>query len=363
MIEAVVNLHMHTIFSDGHGTHDAIAAAAADAGLQAIITTDHNVRVGGIEGYRHGVLLLTGEEVHDFARRPQANHCLIYGAEDELSQFARSPQVLIDAANARGGMAYLAHPIEYPARLGIENGAFGWHDWDIRGYAGIELWNYMTEFKSLLRNWPLAFFFGFFPSLGIRGPFPATLALWDKLLAAGGRVNVIGNSDAHAIPFRIGPFMREIFPYAYLFRCVNTHVLLDAPLSGALAHDKRLIFDALRAGRGFIGYRQAGDPRGFRFTASGGAASVTMGQNIALTANTRLIAHSPLDAEIRLIRHGNIVARAHGRSLSHHPTQPGAYRVEAYRRFRGRMCGWVFSNPIYVGEKTTDGGRPTIARA
>jgi hypothetical protein len=123
---------------------------------------------------------------------------------------------------------------------------------------------------------------------------------------------------------------------------------LDAALSGELAHDKRLIYKALRAGRGFIGYRQAGDPRGFRFTASDDTATATMGQTIALSAALRLTAQTPLDADIRLIRHGQLVARATGRTLTHLPTQPGAYRIEARRRFRGRMRGWVYSNPIYV---------------
>jgi hypothetical protein len=348
MVEVVVNLHMHTIFSDGHGTHDAIAAAAAQAGLQAIVTTDHNVRVGGMDGYRHGVLMLAGEEVHDYARRPQANHCLIYGAAAELSQFARSPQGLIDAVNAHGGMAYLAHPIEYPARLGIENGAYGWHDWDIRGYVGIELWNYMSEFKSLLRNWPTAFVYGFAPSLGVRGPFPATLRLWDDLLASGQRVNAIGGSDAHAVPFQIGLAMREIFPYAYLFRCVNTHLLLTTALNGDVAHDSRLILDTLRVGRGFIGYGLPGDPRGFSFTANAGDHTATMGQEIRMTGDITLTARVPLTADIRLIRHGAVVARARGQSLTCQARERGAYRIEVRRRFRGASRGWIFSNPIYV---------------
>ncbi len=51
MHELVVNLHMHTIFSDGRGTHKDIAKAALKARLDAVIVTDHNVLVNGSEGF------------------------------------------------------------------------------------------------------------------------------------------------------------------------------------------------------------------------------------------------------------------------------------------------------------------------
>ena len=41
MEEILVNLHMHTTYSDGTGTHAELAQAAIQAGLDAIIVTDH----------------------------------------------------------------------------------------------------------------------------------------------------------------------------------------------------------------------------------------------------------------------------------------------------------------------------------
>jgi predicted metal-dependent phosphoesterase TrpH len=52
MHEIVVNLHMHTRYSDGTGTHKDIAHAAIKCGLDAVIVTDHNVLVQGVEGHR-----------------------------------------------------------------------------------------------------------------------------------------------------------------------------------------------------------------------------------------------------------------------------------------------------------------------
>ena len=348
MIEIVANCHMHTPYSDGAGYHREIAAAAERAGIQAIIVTDHNVHVSGIEGYHSGVLVLVGEEVHDYARRPQANHCLVFGADAELSQFARNPQTLINEANARGGMAFLAHPIEYPANLGIEQGAFGWHNWNIRDYTGIELWNYMTEFKSRLWNWPVALLWALAPSLAIRGPFAATLKLWDELLAAGKHAVAIGNSDAHAIVFRLGPLKRVIFPYDYLFRCVNTHVLIDSPLSGDAVDDKRMVLGALRIGRAFIGYDLAGSTRGFKFGATNGVDNATMGEEIRRTGMVKFKISCPAPADIRLLRNGRVAARASGTSLAFQSIDAGVYRVEVHKQFRGLKRGWIFSNPIFV---------------
>ena len=54
MHEILLNLHMHTRYSDGSGSHEDIARAALRSGLDAVIVTDHNVLVRGIEGYVEG---------------------------------------------------------------------------------------------------------------------------------------------------------------------------------------------------------------------------------------------------------------------------------------------------------------------
>jgi hypothetical protein len=51
--EYVGNLHTHTNYSDGNGSHEDIALAAIKAGLDFVIVTDHNVWVDGMDGYRY----------------------------------------------------------------------------------------------------------------------------------------------------------------------------------------------------------------------------------------------------------------------------------------------------------------------
>ncbi len=351
--EIIGNFHLHTDHSDGTGTHRQVAMAAAQAGLDVIVYTDHNVWVAGKEGwYTHPntgkkVLLLMGEEVHDPRRFPQVNHYLCLGVDQEVREQASRPQALINAVNRHGGVGFIAHPIERPAPL-FDEPELPWVDWNVTGFTGIELWNYMSEFKSFLTSKPAAVFAAFFPGLLIAEPFRETLALWDDLTRDGQKVVAIGGADAHANVYSLGPLRRTIFPYEYLFRAVNTHLLLDAPLSSDLASAKRQVLNALRAGHAFIAYELAGPSRGFRFTATGHAGTVSMGDDVRLDGPVTLRATSPLPARLRLLKDGREIVQTQGRELIHETKEPGVFRVEAYRRYRIKRRGWVFSNPIYV---------------
>jgi len=348
MVEIVANLHAHTPYSDGHAYHHEIAQAAARAGIQVVVVTDHNVLVGGKEGYVDGVLLLVGEEIHDPRRQPQANHCLVFNVDQEMCRWASHPQRLLDEVNKRAGLSFLAHPCDEASPLDIDLSAIPWLDWDVRGFTGIELWNYMSEFKTYVKNVPTALLAVLMPSLFIRGPSKATLRRWDALLAEGRRVAAIGNADAHGTPIRLGLLAKPVFDYAYLFRCVNTHLLIERPLSGELEKDKPMVYQALREGRGFVAYDLAGAARGFSFTARSGAAQAEMGGQLQRHGAVRFAVRCPRSGLIALLRNGRRVALRFGKALNHLSSEPGAYRVEVYRFFRGWLRGWIYSNPIYV---------------
>jgi predicted metal-dependent phosphoesterase TrpH len=350
------NLHIHTTYSDGTGTHADIAQAAIRAGLDFVIITDHNVHVDGIEGYYYGntrderVLLLVGEEIHDVRRMPQANHMLVYGAEQELAQFAPNPQRLIDEIKKLDGICYLAHPIEKEAPLFHEN-AIPWVDWDAEDYTGIELWNYMSEFKSYLTSKNAAVQAAFNPEATISGPHPETLALWDQLLQKGKQVKVIGAADAHATSYSMGPITKVVFPYEHLFRCVNTHVLTSTPLTGEFDRDKQLILNALKEGHAFVGYDLPAPTRGFQFIAQGHNISVVMGEWVRLGSGVTLQIVLPHVAAMRLLKDGKVILQeAESTHRTYIANQPGVYRVEAHIRYKGKSRGWIFSNPIFVVE-------------
>ena len=352
MYEAVINLHMHTPYSDGHCNHAEIARLAIQTGLDAVIVTDHNVYVNGPEDvYKDGnrrALLLIGEEIHDQARQPQKNHLLVFFTNRELSQLAYDTQHLLDAVNQAGGLAFLAHPTD-PAAPAFNEPDISWVDWDVRGYTGIELWNGMSEFKSLLKSRLHAIYYAYNPRRVARGPFPETLRKWDELLSQGTRVAAIGGSDAHAFPARLGPLKRKLFPYDFHFRAINTHLYLRQPLVGDLKEDRPVIQEALGRGRAFVGYDLPASTRGFRFTAQGKDQTAWMGDEVSARQGVTIQIRLPQAAECRLIKDGKIVKTWDKRQTCTYITaEPGAYRVEVYLHYLGRRRGWIFSNPIYV---------------
>jgi hypothetical protein len=352
MHEIVVNLHMHTRYSDGTGTHRDIVRAALRTGLDAVIVTDHDVFVQGFEGYyqekNQRVLLLIGEEIHDQDRHPQKNHLLAFGAERELAHFADDPQLLINQVRDAGGLSFIAHPYDPAAPLFNEED-ISWIDWRVDNYTGIELWNALSELKTHLPTKLHGILYAYFPALVANAPLRSTLVLWDKLLSEGRRVVAIGGSDAHALHVSMGPLHRSIFSYDFHFHSINTHVILPTPLTGEAKADKRMLYEALAQGRCFIGYDLPASTRGFRFTAQGRQDSVIMGDEITARGGVTLQAHLPNTAEMRLIKDGRVIQTwKHQQACAHITTDPGVYRLEVYRKYLGKKRGWIFSNPIYV---------------
>jgi hypothetical protein len=352
LYELTINLHMHTTYSDGSGSHAQIAQAALRCGLDAIIITDHNVWVDGPEDYyRLGdrrVLLMVGEEVHDQARDPQKNHLLIFGARQELAPLAHDPQRLLDGVAKAGGLAFLAHPVD-PAAPAVGEDDLSWETWDVSGYTGIELWNGFSEFKTLLKSKLHALYYIMYPRRINRGPLPEALARWDALLAAGKRVVAVGGSDAHQSTRRLGPLRLTIFPYEFHFQTVNTHVLVPRPLKEDAVEDSRMILDALGDGHTFVGFDLPASTAGFRFIAQGKEGMVVMGDEISAEGGVTFQIRLPLRTECRLLKDGKVIKKWGNRDFcTHITTEPGVYRVEAYLDYLGIRRGWIFSNPIYV---------------
>jgi hypothetical protein len=343
---------MHTPYSDGNGSHADIAKAAIKAGLDAVIVTDHNVWVQGLEGYYEGdeghVLILIGEEIHHQTRDPQSNHLLVFGADREMASLASNPQILIDRVIDKGGLTFLAHPIEFEAP-NFNEGDLSWVNWDISNFTGIELWNAMSEFKSLVKGYPEAIFYAFnFNRVG-HGPFPEILQKWDELLEGGKPVVAVGGSDAHEFKKSLGPISKKLFPYEQHFRAINTHLLIPESLSGDVLKDRQLILDALRHGHVFVGNDSPAPTRGFRFLAHLSEGMAIMGDTINSNESATLQIKLPRSAECRLLKDGEVIHSTKKRgTIVHKVKEPGVYRAEAYIHFKGKRRGWIFSNPIYV---------------
>ncbi len=344
------HLHIHSTNSDGSCPIPEIARAARKAGLDFIGITDHNTLAGmekGHEGWQEGVLVLVGAEFS--VARTSKNHYIAFGI-NKLIPPDENPQQVIDAVNAQGGFGFLAHPVEKGNPFFLEGRCFPWERWEVSGYSGIEIWNFgscwRTAYSSRLGAlfWYLADVYR-----AARFPDPEGLQIWDRLLGERPVWGFAG-SDAHC--FKVGkwPFKLKFFPYHFLLRTLNTHILLESELKGSLPEDKEKVYGALKSGRFFTGCDYLQPSHGFRFTAHNDGEEVTMGGRIAYTPQTVLHIVSPSPRSIiRIIKDGQLVYEVEEEVLVFKVLSAGTFRVEVYRRSRlGKALPWIYSNPIFV---------------
>lgn len=351
-IEITANIHIHTRYSDGTKYHKEIAQVAAECGLDVIIITDHNIFVKGLDGYHSfngkRVLLITGEEIHDKNRIPQKSHLLAIGADQSYVRFTHDPQLLINKINEDGGLSFIAHAYD-PALPVFGEEDLSWEDWSVNGFTGLEIWNNLSEFKIRVKQKLQAIFLALFPQfLSIQPPKPS-IERWDSLLLSGQRVVGIGGADAHTLIYHFGPFTKEVFPYKYHFKTINTHILLNNPLTDSAEKDRKLILGALKMGSAFVANDGVKPSRGFRFTVQVGNTSYPMGSQLNFQKDLVLMAELPYRADCRLIRNGKITAEFNQTMEIIFPvSSPGIYRLECYRSYLFRKRVWIFSNPIYI---------------
>jgi hypothetical protein len=269
------------------------------------------------------------------------------GLDHEISTQADDPSALIRAVRDAGGLSFIAHPSD-PAAQAFGETDISWVDWSVTDFTGIELWNALSELKTLVPTVFHGALYALFPALVAHKPIRFTLEKWDQLLR-NRRVVAVGGSDAHALHMHMGPVSRVIYPYDFHFRAINTHLFVPEALGGEAATDRKAVYAALGAGHCFVGYDLPLSTRGFRFIANGRESSGIMGDEIPARGGVTLQASLPSFAEIRLIHNGKVIRKVKkGYALTHVAMEPGAYRIEAYRWYLGRKCGWIFSNPIYV---------------
>jgi len=339
MHELVGGIHLHSVYSDGSGTVREMTAAAARAGLDFIIITDHDTRraseADGWQGWRDGVLLVVGVEVSCQDR----THVVALGPADAAGlRFKPLRRVLFDLTR-QGAAPFVAHA--HPAHImgvSLKGGAL--HEWEIPGFVGVELWSLMHDICDHLTPWRVPSFLHHWPRR-ITGPHPDTVAHWDTI-TQDRRFVAIGTLDNHALALPV--LGQRVLPYEETFRALSTHVLSE-PMTGR-PDDADRVIRALRDGRCFLALDLTADARGFRFTGEpqDGGPSLAMGEEVAWTGPVRLTVRSPHPAHLVLRRNGAVVAEAEADTLDHRAAEPGVYRAEAHL---GGLP-WVYTNPIYL---------------
>lgn len=338
------NIHIHSSYSDGAATIPDIAAAAAKVGLDYIIVTDHQTLAGlPEEGYHHGVLVLVGTEINR-----TKHHYLALGISREIADNDQKPQTIIDAVNQQGGLGFIAHPFEKGSPFVLDGITYPWHDWNAQGFAGIEVWNWCSQWRDGIQKMLKGLFYAYFKPEGpISGPCPQALERFDQITQKQ-KITAIAGSDAHNWRFRYGLFQRCIFPYEYLFRTANNSLLLEEPLSQDAQAAKKQILTALRTGRAYIINHLVGKGESFSFFIANESGVFNLGDTATLTANTTLSVRcpfaSPRHLSITILRNGTLWRQEQSNRCAYQIKEKGTYRVE----IRQKKKPWIFTNPIYV---------------
>lgn len=173
------NLHTHTTHSDGHFAPQSIIRLYANEGYDVLALTDHR-QVHDISPYDPcGMILIQGAEIHPDNPGNLRWHILClnlpldfkYAAPpDQYRQVGNTDapvQEVIDAVNAAGGVAAVAHP--YWCQYGSEMVK------KVKNYFAMEVYN--TECRGIDKAY--------------------SVQTWDELLLQGYKVNAIAVDDIH----------------------------------------------------------------------------------------------------------------------------------------------------------------------
>ena len=329
--------HVHTTRSDGTGSVEEVAAAAARAGLSFVIFTDHGdaTRRPDPPAYRSGVLCIDAVEVGT-----DGGHLVALGLSGPAPYpLAGRARDVIDDIHRLGGVAVVAHPDSPRGENrwrgqnlpfdGIEwlNADSEWRDDSLGRLAGVAV-------RSLVR-----------PAGAIASLFdrPArTFQRWDTAAAAR-PVFGLAAVDVHALTVIEQP------SYLAMFRTLAQVAMLDRPLSGDAAADGRAVLAALTSGRSFSIVRALAEPATLEFHATRQDVTSNAGERLPPADDaTRFHARLPNapGARLVLMHNGQPVAAGHG-AIEHSTMVPGVYRVEAM--FPGATVPWLVSNPIVLG--------------
>lgn len=238
--------HIHTTRSDGAEEKDAVAAAAARAGLQFAIFTDHGdgTRSPDPPAYAHGVLCLDAVEIST-----NGGHYVAIGMPAAPYPLGGDSEAVVEDVRRLGGFGIAAHPDHPKEQL-------AWSRRDLP-VDGIEWINADSEWRNepAVRLARVLFDYLFRPAPALASVFDRpeqTLAWWDSMLASR-PVVALAAVDAHGsrggdereeggARFGVGP------SYEASFRTLTNRVILEAPLSGDARADADALLAAIRRG-------------------------------------------------------------------------------------------------------------------
>jgi hypothetical protein len=347
--------HIHSVRSDGSGDRQAIAAAAARAGLKFVILTDHGdgTRVPDAPAYIAGVLCIDAVEIST-----NGGHYAALGLGPAPYPLGGEPAAVVEDVSRLGGFGFAAHPDSSRPEL-------AWSDWTLP-FEGIEWMNADSEWRNETRMRLARVVFSYFvrpgPALASILDRPVSnLAHWDALTSTR-QVSSIAGHDAHGGIGRSAEYrgtgqsgwLPGVPSYEASFRSFSTRVVLERGLTGDASADASTLLAAIRRGRMFTSIDGVAAPALLDFHAVRGPSHASMGDTIAPgPASFSVNAAAPSGARTVLLGNGELLAQASGGALTLDvPAAQGAYRVEVLVPWApgDPPVPWMVSNPIYVQE-------------
>jgi len=360
--EIRVAYHIHTKRSDGTGSPAEVAAAAASAGLDAVILTDHGDGTRATDPPRRigGVLVIDAAEISTWA-----GHYVALGAHPSPYPLGGPPEAVVEDVARLGGIGVVAHP-------GSAKDDLRWRDWHTP-FPAIEWLNADSEWRDRPRRlWDALATYPWAPVATITALLDRPvfeLREWDRQTARRPAAGLAAH-DAHA---RIGlrgegePYdgavALRVPGYGSMFRAFSNVVLVDPTGWGTSdARDAGAVLSAMRDGRTYAVVTGRRDGRVVTFTARSGATTATMGGHLVPEGDVSFTAETdaPGDATTTLVCDGRIAASAEGPRLMWTTAEgPGACRLEVGLAGSGAMAPWIVTNPIYA---RVERARPVVRR-
>ena len=344
-------IHLHSSFSfDGHAPMEQILDAADKNAVDFIMLTDHDhlkARQEGWEGWQKKTLVLVGEEI-----APRFNHFLAFNIQEPVicsgDPEGINPQKYFDEVNRQGGFGFIAHPDHEGTKL-FHVKHYSWNNWNVGDFAGIGVWDFMTDWQKSLHGYGSALLSFLFPALVLKGPRRITLERWDALNQIRKTVG-IGELDNHATVKKLLGIRFVAFPFHRAFAFIRTHVLTKTGFTGNNQQDIAMLYESLLHGRCYFALEYFRRAKGFQFAVEQDQKVFHMGDSLplSLSGNAQLSVSCPAKARIRVIRDGREECRAIGNRLSIKIDKTGVYRVEAHLKTAGKTRPWIFSNPIFI---------------
>ncbi len=344
--------HVHTRRSDGTGTVEEVAEAAARAGLAFVVFTDHGdgTRAPDPPSYHSGVLCLDGVEIST-----NGGHYATIGMQQSPYPLAGEARDVIEDVGRLGGFGVAAHP-DSPKP------ALRWREW-AAPFGGLEWLNSDSQWRdksaARLAHTLVEYLLRGPESIAsLFGRPDATLARFDALTRQR-RVVVLAGADAHA---RIGlhegtdPYegtaSLKLPSYQSVFRTFAIRAELDRPLTGRAGADGLALRAAIAAGHLYTAIDALATPAAFEFGATSGPFSAHAGDDLTLGGPVRVEARVNAPAgRIALIENGRRVAEGTREVRYQAPERPAVFRVEVMLPGSPGQppVPWIVSNPIFIG--------------